>query len=351
MSLRLEVTPRGRLALLLLHLAAGAAWLSGDDNARLAAAMIAAPILVDLGAKLLGRPRLRIQLGPRRTIARTAFLETVTVHNEGPGARELLLREPRTQVLDAGGAHLPWLEPGGARTLRIAARSPRRGRAASRQFSASTAWPLGMFRWTIDLSLGAELLTEPTRAPLPAEILRALAATEQAERPGSRSAATEFWALREYRDGEDARLVHARRSAAVGDLVRKVHRGADDRNCTLVVDLRRPPGMPPTFGRRELELHLSRAAALVDALRDRGIGFRALVIGEATAGFTVAAGGDGRALLAELAVARTVAFRALDEDELAGIDAADACFWLAAGGYDEGVPHGRPNLRAIGRAS
>ena len=58
----LELTPRGRIALILLHLTAGAALLTGDDNARLAAAMIASPLLIDLLAKLARVPRLHFEV-------------------------------------------------------------------------------------------------------------------------------------------------------------------------------------------------------------------------------------------------------------------------------------------------
>lgn len=349
MKARLEILPRGRLALVLLHLAAGAAWLSGDDNARLAASMLAAPILVDLVAKLLTRPRLELRLRARRTIARSAFLETVHVHNGGGTAREVKLREPRTFVLDAGGAHLPAIAPGQEATLRIAARSPRRGRTTTRGFVVTTAWPLGLFRWVVRTTSPAEMVTEPARTQLPADVLRALATQDEAERSGARAHAAEFYGLRDYRYGEDARHVHARRSATLGTLVRQVHRGADHRTCAIVVDLRRPPGMPPTFGRRELEVHLSRAAALVDALRARGGAFRCVEIGDETRVFAVDEGGDARDFLTALAVARTVAFRALADGELASITNADACFWMAAGGYAEGAPAGRDNVRMVGR--
>ena len=94
MAAKLEVSIRGRLALLLLHLAAGAAWLSGDDEARIAAAMLAAPLLVDLVVTLLGRPKVEIALAPRRAVARRSFVETLRVSNRSTTAlRDLRIRE------------------------------------------------------------------------------------------------------------------------------------------------------------------------------------------------------------------------------------------------------------------
>lgn len=345
---KLEILPRGRLALVLLHLAAGAAWLSGDENARLAASMIAAPILVDLAAKLLHRPNLEIGVGPRRAVARSAFLETIRIRNHGRHGRELRLREPRTHVLDAGGAHLPSIAPGEEITLRLTARSPRRGRGTIRSFVVTSAWPLGMFRWRATVDVRAEMVTEPVRTQLPDALLRELAARDDRAAAGTRRDAEEFYALRDYRHGEDARQVHARRSASLGTLVRQVRRGADEFSCALVVDLRRPPGMPPTFGRRELEVQLSRAAALGDALRARGAAWRCAIIDERTRIFEVAARADPRDFLTALAVARTVPFRTLVDGEVSALAAVDSCFWMPAGGYADGMPRGRDNLRLVG---
>src|SRR5690606_39215128 len=141
--------------------------------------------------------------------------------------RDLRVREPRTHVLDAGGAQLPLLEPGEVASVRLVCRSPRRGRVAARSFVLRSGWPIGFFEWRASVSAAVEMLTEPARLRLPADLLRA-ATPREAAAAGARPDAQEFWSLREYRPGEDARAVHARRSASLGTLVRELHRSADD---------------------------------------------------------------------------------------------------------------------------
>ncbi len=345
---RLELMPRGRVVLVLLHLALAAAWLGDDDHARIAASLLATPLLVDLWTKLRHRPDPSLRIGARRTIARAPYLEPVAVQTGRSALHALRFREPQTHVRDAGGMHIPFLPAGTRHELRSAARSPRRGVVHERNFTGETVWPLGMFRWRIEVTVDARLLTEPARAPLPPSILSALAATDAEARAGRRDGQDEFHALREYRDGEDARLVHARRSAACGEPVRRVLRGSPAPRCAIVVDLRRPPGMPPSFGRHGLEQELSRAAALADAVEARGLALVGYVIEETgTTRTESAAGVPPTAFLDALAVARSASFRILDDDELAGFDDVDPCFWLAAGGHVDPKKRREPRLHFL----
>ena len=340
--------PRGRVVLVLLHLALAAAWLGEDDHARIAASLLATPLLVDLWTKLRHRPDVRLRLGPRRTVARAPFLEPVVVEAGRSPVHALRLREPQTHVRDAGGLHVPFLAAGSTHELRNAARSIRRGVVRERTLQGETVWPLGMLRWRIELVLDARLLTEPARATLPPSVLAALAAADAEAKAGRRDGQDEFHALREYRDGEDARLVHARRSAARGEPVRRVLRGSPAPRCAVVVDLRRPPGMPPSFGRRRLEQELSRAAALADAVEARGLTLIGHVIGEAgTERCESAAGAPPTAFLEALAVARSASYRLLAERELEGLDEVDACFWLAAGGHEDPLRQRDPQLHFL----
>ena len=62
-----ELTSRGKVVLCLAGLAAGAAWIGGDENARLAAAMLAAPILIDFVAKQRRLHFTGVRLAARRS--------------------------------------------------------------------------------------------------------------------------------------------------------------------------------------------------------------------------------------------------------------------------------------------
>ena len=65
----LQLTMRGRLLVMLATLALFAAWLSGEANARLAAAMLMAPLLVDFALAPRHLHKLRLLVRPRRTTA------------------------------------------------------------------------------------------------------------------------------------------------------------------------------------------------------------------------------------------------------------------------------------------
>ncbi len=333
---RLQFTPRGQLAVMLLHLAIGAAWLSGDASVRLAASLLAAPVLIDLGWKLWTRPRLELTVGARRGIARAAFRETVELRNRSPRAalRELRLREPRTQVADAGGAHVPWLPAQDSLRLRIAARHPRRGLAMEREFVGETDWPLALFRWSLQCSVPATMLSEPARIAIDPKLLRA-ADDDRDIRPSSHGETQEFFSLREYRDGEDARRIHARRSAALGELVLTVWRGSDARERCLVVDLRRSPGVPDPRTSKRLDRQLGRAAWLVDLWTREHTRFRVFAIQRELRSWDVKSLHETREVLAWLAIAQVVPYRALADDEQAQLASLPRSTWLAAGGYRE----------------
>ncbi|MBK8976248.1 MAG: DUF58 domain-containing protein [Planctomycetes bacterium] len=340
MDTKLELTPRGRIALVLLHLTAGAAFLTGDDNARLAASLIAAPLLIDVAVKLLRRPRVELTVAQRRTHARAAFLEALSIRNLARHPlRDLLLREPATHIHSAGGIHIPYLAGGTAQPCRVAARSNRRGIAAERRFSARTEFPLGFLAWRLEQSVRARLVTEPARVPLSPYAASAWTEARPRFDEGRRDQASEFHSLREYRYGEDARLVQARRSAALGVLVRRVLRGGPIADATLVLDLRRPRGMPTQYGRRDLDPHLGRAAAAVDLALAQGTQLRCLAIdAEQTHSFAVTDRNSSTAFLDYLAAARSCPFRTLHDDERALLPDDGLTLWVPAGGFvDEGA--------------
>ena len=86
----LEWTARGRTVAWLAALAGGAAWLGGDENARLAAAMLAAPVVVDFVAKQRRLHYTAVRVAPRTTTAGAVYTEVVTVDAVGRGSdREL----------------------------------------------------------------------------------------------------------------------------------------------------------------------------------------------------------------------------------------------------------------------
>ncbi len=333
MQTKIELTARGRICLLLLNLTAAAAWLTGDDSARLAASMLAAPFFVDLLHKHLRRPVLEFHLAARRTQAGSLFLESIRIHNPGTrAARHLRITEPRTHTI-SGGAYVDDLPAGSTVTLKVAARIRRRGKYQSRTLNIDTCHPLGLFRWRADLTVRSEIITEPARLDLTAEIHRALDSAREEPHPGQRRDGREFHSLREYEYGEDARHVHARRSATTGTLVSREYRGQLDPECSLILDLRRPPGIPAHVGRAHLENQLSLTATLTDLLLADGVELHVFVIQADIERHEVVDDHSAADFLSLLAEAASVEFHALPDEfehEFAG---AGSCLWLPAGGH------------------
>jgi len=82
-------------------------------------------------------------------------------------------------------------------------------------------------------------------------------------------AGTEVAGLREYRDGDEARAIHWRRSASLGRMiVRERHRDAS-RRVTLAVDERRPEGADEAWEAR-FEAMISRVAAVAAQTLEAG---------------------------------------------------------------------------------
>lgn len=330
----MELTLRGRIVLLLVSMALSAAWLSGDANARLAAALVAAPLFVDFVLKQRSLRQLRLSVRPRRTVAGAAFLEEILLRHDGRRPlRELLVREPRTGVDGSAGTLVELLAPGEQLQIHVNGRSNVRSHLLERVFEVQSHWPLGMLRVRAVLPVAAELVTEPARVELEAELLRAAQEREPAPRDTLMLAGSEFHSLREYRYGEDARTVHALRSAALGTLVRTVTRGRMPRQVGLVLDLRRPPGRPLMLGQRRFEWSLGAAASMLEFLAAQNVAAHVLVIGSRSAHTLV----EGAArlhefltFLSEVAPSPHRPLEAAMHDALLG---CEHCYWLAAGSY------------------
>ncbi len=328
-----EPTPRGRLALLLVGLAAGAAWLSGEANARLAAALLAAPLLVDLALVPRHLHRVAVLLRPRRAIAGAPFREELELSGTGRPLRDLCVHEPRTAMAGQWG----FVERLGATpvTLRLQGRSNQRSHLLERVFVLESSWPFGFFLARTALRAQAELVTEPARVRLPAALLDSLHQPARADRTRAVHDGLDFHSLRELRPDEDARAVHALRSAALGVLVRRVTQGSVPHDVGLVLDLRRPPGRNPRLGLRRFEWCMSACATLVDALRANEATVRVLVLGTRTARVTLAAADQHESFLTFLSEADPAPHRPLDQRAVETLSHCEQCYWIAAGGFHD----------------
>lgn len=334
MNTNLEVTYRGRVLLLLGVLATFAAWISKGDSVRLASAILLAPMIVDMIWGGLRLPPMRLIMRRRRTESGAPFAETFSIQNlsRRRAVVDLHIREPRTDTY-AGGLFIHHLDPGQTEALRIPARTRTRGRAFHRSVVAISSYPLGLIRRTATLRTETELVSEPSRMPLPSHVLQALERDDPEESRMDAQGEDEFHSLREYYAGEDARLVHARRSAAMGTLVRRVLRSQQQREACLVLDLRRPPGRSARLGSRRLEWSLGATATIVDSMIREGSVLTCLVIGSSDQRWVLNSPERAEDFLALLAEARPVVHRAVGQNFLEEVTDFDTCLWVPAGGF------------------
>lgn len=329
----LEFTLRGRIVAWLAALAATAAWLGDNANARVAAAMLAAPLLIDFACKQRRLHETRIRVLARRTTAGAPFTERVTVEHTGRWRlRECMLAEPRTMRTEPP-VLLPPLGPGQPTQASYRARSLQRSHVLERVFVLMSMWPLGMFRVRAIVPVVADLVTEPMRIPLAAEIVRAIAEREAAGIGQLPTPDAEFHSLREHVFGDDARAVHARRSASLGTLVRRVTYGRMPATVGLVLDLRRPPGRSLHQGTRRFEWSLAACASLVQRLRASSANVLVLAIDADPVTCLVQSDAQQAEFFTLLAEASPTPHRPLSPALFDALRKLEHCFWIPAGAY------------------
>ncbi|MCA8964535.1 MAG: hypothetical protein H6838_04370 [Planctomycetes bacterium] len=329
----IELTHRGRVLALLAGLAAAAAWLGDDANARIAAALLAAPLLVDFVKKQRHLHHTEIGVGKRFTAVGAAFTERLELTHRSPRpARECLLFEPRTMRVEPP-ILLPALQPHQPLRASMRQRSLVRSHVLERVFVLTSTWPLGLFRSRAVVVVPTELITLPAAVPLRAELKNAIAEREAAHLVRTNVRGAEFHSLREHQPDEDARGVHALRSATAGTLVRRVLRGSLPRIAGVVLDLRRPPGRRLDQGIRRFEWSLGICVSLITHLREHGIDLQVLVLDSEPTRLMVRSPRDQNDFFTLLAEASPAPHRAVPEEIFDELQRLEHCFWIPAGSF------------------
>lgn len=154
----------------------------------------------------------------------------------------------------------------GPRSEQIVAyrRTPlRRGPLSLTGFRVSTRYPFGLFEKWRQIEHEGTWLVYPALVPTVTPDVRGMSERDEmraAPRPGH---GTEVVGLRDYREGDDARAVHGRRSAALGRLVVKERERDSGSRLTVLLDERKPEGAGERWD-AEFEEMISRAAFLVE---------------------------------------------------------------------------------------
>jgi uncharacterized protein (DUF58 family) len=142
----------------------------------------------------------------------------------------------------------------------------RRGPLQLTTMRVATRFPFSLFEKWRELSVEDELLVLPKLVPM--TLADSPGREEGGDRGFAKGRGTETRELREYRDHDEVRAIHWRRSASLGKpVVRELERDAAQ---TLSIQIdNAKPSHDPTWD-EAFELRISRAASLVERALSRG---------------------------------------------------------------------------------
>jgi uncharacterized protein (DUF58 family) len=142
-----------------------------------------------------------------------------------------------------------------------------RGRLSFHGYRVSTRFPFALFEKWREVEGEGELLVYP--ALLPFSFFEGAAQEEGDQAGSSRGRGTETRELREYREGDETRSIHWRRTAAIGKpVVREYEREAAS-VLSILLDNRRPTAAPAAWD-EGFEQSVSHAAYVVERALSRG---------------------------------------------------------------------------------
>lgn len=147
---------------------------------------------------------------------------------------------------------------------------PERGVFRFSHVRLSTRYPFGFFdKWRY-LRLPGEVVVFPAIVDVESLADELVAQGELSLARERRAEGLDVAGLRDYREGDDGRAVHGRRSASLGRLVVKEREPEGGRHAVLQIDNGIGEGAPPA-AREALERAISEAASLAVLANERGI--------------------------------------------------------------------------------
>ncbi len=253
----LEITRAGWL-FILLTLAVGFAAINSGSN--LLHAVFGAQMALIIGSGILSEAMVRRTVAHRRPAgdiyAGEAAVVRVELQNLDPRADVLSVSVEDDDRIDGAGACAPVFTvriPGGAQVeLPTTVIMPARGRHALPRAVVATRFPFGLFVKRRELPVEAPVLVYPaiaTSAAAEGDDPHA----ELGEAPRRRARVGEFFALREYREGDDLRRIHWPAAARLGRPFVREHVAEGDRE--VILDL-----APGRSGDPQFEEAVSRCA-------------------------------------------------------------------------------------------
>lgn len=211
---------------------------------------------------------------PAESICHRPFPVTYTVRNRRwwTGVASLLIDtvssdggEPRISDL-----YLPFVRSGANLTVRTQGLCVRRGRYRCGPIRLTTRFPFGLISRTVEFGVDREITVLP---PLGRIRRDPWANPQEAGRgysgqPGNRRGVSdEFYALREYRPGDNLRWVHWRRSARTGQLLVREMSQMRAARLIVILDVPRESATSSVTNRENV---ISFAATLISDALERG---------------------------------------------------------------------------------
>ncbi|MBX3396480.1 MAG: DUF58 domain-containing protein [Phycisphaerae bacterium] len=255
---------------------------------------------------------------PETAVAGQPFVIRYAVTNRSrlAVARNIHLTDvlPRRSPLSQPEVFIESLPPGETVTLSTTVAAVSRGRLTFNAMIVSSRFPMHLFVKWVRREMAQEVIVFPPLGQMTGEIKIAARATENAGLGGNygwSQGDEEFYGVREYREGDNPRRIHWRRSARTGQLmIREMAQPRSFQLWCVVNSLTRPHDADQAM---RLDCAISAAATFVCETLERGARIGLICNGDP---FVVLPPGTGRAfrprLLTELAI------RGLNtEDELA----------------------------------
>jgi uncharacterized protein (DUF58 family) len=205
---------------------------------------------------------LRLSLEPPEDIfaqRRTCFVATLTNTKRWSASYSIMV-EVQRQAGPPALAYVSRLGPGGQHLVTWEDVLPRRGRQPAPAIRVSTIFPFGLFRKSTGVSPGRTMIVFPQVGEVAPDARPEAEPGQAATRRRGRG--VELQELREYREGDDPRLIHWPSSARAGTLTVRELAAETTRGVRIVLVPSGDPGL--------LEPGLSAAASLAHHLLRTG---------------------------------------------------------------------------------
>jgi uncharacterized protein (DUF58 family) len=275
---RFELTVVGKVAVTFLVILFCWALLRGNNPVLFVVSCLLATVLLSMLLTYFGTGRLDVRRSlPERVFAGAPFDVRLLVRNRsawrpalGLGFKDAIQVSPTGEFIC--GPVLPVLPPRGEALLGYRKRIHRRGVYRIANFVAASSFPFALFERRVLLqSAPARLVVLPSLGHLRRAAERNLAV--QLALPlvvrRSREGQEEFESLRDYRPGENPRLIHWKTSARARKLMRRVMQAESTRDLNVLLDTC-VAGLGGEERLRHLEKAVSCAATLMVEAARRG---------------------------------------------------------------------------------